>query len=99
MYFRKYEEAVTWRVLHRRAMAAQLIPRKGHDVLLEAVAALKDRWPQLRVLIMGKGPLAASVAQQIEAMGLEEQVHCVGFLNDIETVLPHLDFLVHFQLL
>ena len=44
---------------------------------------------------MGKGPLAASVAQQIEAMGLEEQVHCVGFLNDIETVLPHLDFLVH----
>jgi glycosyltransferase involved in cell wall biosynthesis len=76
-------------------MAAQLIPRKGHDVLLEAVAALKDRWPQLRVLIMGKGPLAASVAQQIEAMGLDEQVHCVGFLNDIETVLPHLDFLVH----
>ena len=28
-------------------------------------------------------------------MGLEEQVHCVGFLSDIETVLPHLDFLVH----
>ena len=76
-------------------MAAQLIPRKGHDVLLEAVSALKDRWPQLRVLIMGKGPLATSVAQQIDAMGLEEQVHCVGFLTDIETVLPHLAFLVH----
>jgi glycosyltransferase involved in cell wall biosynthesis len=28
-------------------------------------------------------------------MGLKEQVHCVGFLSDIETVLPHLDFLVH----
>jgi len=76
-------------------MAAQLIPRKGHDVLLEAVAALKDRWPQLRVLIMGKGPLATSLAQQIDAMDLKEQVHCVGFLSDIETVLPHLDFLVH----
>ena len=76
-------------------MAAQLIPRKGHDVLLEAVSALKDRWPQLRVLIMGKGPLAISVAQQIDAMGLEEQVHCVGFLTDIETVFPHLAFLVH----
>ena len=76
-------------------MAAQLIPRKGHDVLLEAVAALKDRWPQLRVLIMGKGPLGTSVAQQIEAMGLEERVHCVGFLTDIEAVLPHLAFLVH----
>ena len=76
-------------------MAAQLIPRKGHDVLLEAVSALKDRWPQLRVLIMGKGPLATSVAQQIEAMDLEEQVRCVGFLTDIETVLPHLAFLVH----
>ena len=76
-------------------MAAQLIPRKGHDVLLEAVAALKDRWPQLRVLVMGKGPLATSVVQQIEAMDLQEQVHYVGFLTDIETVLPHLDFLVH----
>jgi glycosyltransferase involved in cell wall biosynthesis len=63
--------------------------------LLEAVAALKDRWPQLRVLIMGKGPLATSLAQQIDAMDLKEQVHCVGFLSDIETVLPHLDFLVH----
>ena len=76
-------------------MAAQLIPRKGHDVLLEAVAALKDRWPQLRVLVMGKGPLATSVVQHIEAMDLQEQVHYVGFLTDIETVLPHLDFLVH----
>ena len=76
-------------------MAAQLIPRKGHDVLLEAVSALKDRWPHLRVLIMGKGPLGPSVVQQIQAMDLEAQVQCVGFLTDIENVLPHLDFVVH----
>jgi glycosyltransferase involved in cell wall biosynthesis len=76
-------------------IAAQLIPRKGHDLLVEAMAELVPRWPDLHVLVMGKGPLGESLRQDIEQRGLANHIHCVGFLEDLEQVLPSLDFLVH----
>ena len=76
-------------------MAAQLIPRKGHDLMLEAVARLRSTWPSLHVLVMGKGPLAASLDESIRRGGLSDCIHRVGFLEDLEAVLPGLLFLVH----
>ena len=34
---------------------ARLVPGRGHDVLLEAAARLRSRWPTLRVLLVGRG--------------------------------------------
>jgi glycosyltransferase involved in cell wall biosynthesis len=76
-------------------MAAQLIPRKGHDVLLDAMSALSSDWPDFHVLVMGKGPLAQSLQRDIDVRGLASHVHCVGFLEDLEWVMPSLDFLMH----
>ena len=76
-------------------IAAQLIPRKGHDVLLEALSGLVARWPNLRVLVMGKGPSESAIREQIRTLNLGRQVQLVGFVEDLEHVLPSLDFLVH----
>ena len=76
-------------------IAAQLIPRKGHDVLLDAMTALVARWPDLHLLVMGKGPLESVLKEQIRDRDLEHHIHCVGFLSDLESVLPSLAFLVH----
>ena len=76
-------------------IAAQLIPRKGHDVLLEALSGLVARWPNLRVLVMGKGSSESAIREQIRTLNLGRHVQLVGFVEDLEHVLPSLDFLVH----
>ena len=76
-------------------IAAQLIPRKGHDVLLEAMSDLVERWPNLHLLVMGKGPSKSAIREQIRTLDLDRHVQLVGFVEDLERVLPSLDFLVH----
>ena len=76
-------------------IAAQLIPRKGHDVLLEALSDLVPRWPNLYLLVMGKGPSESAISEQIRTLDLGRHVHLVGFVEHLEHVLPSLDFLVH----
>jgi glycosyltransferase involved in cell wall biosynthesis len=76
-------------------MVAQLIPRKGHRYLLDAVEALRRNHPQLHVLLFGKGPLQHELAREITQRGLNDIVHLVGFRNDLPQWLGGLDILAH----
>ena len=76
-------------------IAAQLIPRKGHDVLLEALPELVSRWPNLQVLLMGKGPSESVIRKQTRTLDLSQHAQLVGFIEDLEHVLPSFVFLVH----
>mgnify|MGYP001380045090 CR=1 len=53
-----------------------LIPRKGHCVLIAALALCADLPWQLRLI--GDGPSQAGLAEQAKALGLAERVHFVG---------------------
>jgi glycosyltransferase involved in cell wall biosynthesis len=77
------------------AVIAQLIPRKGHRYLLEAVAQLKASYPQLRVIIFGQGPLEAELREQTAKLGLSGLVQFAGFRRDLDDYLACLDLLVH----
>jgi glycosyltransferase involved in cell wall biosynthesis len=76
-------------------LVAQLIPRKGHSVLLEAMPSLIDQFPNLRVVFFGRGPLVASLREEIERRGLGEHVQLAGFRGDLPQVVPALDLVVH----
>jgi len=76
-------------------MAAQLIQRKGHHVLLEAVPAVLEAVPQARFLLFGRGPLEAELRAGIARLGLEDAVRLAGFRTDLPRILPCLDLLVH----
>lgn len=76
-------------------MVAQLIPRKGHRYLLEAVRTLRPRHPSLRVLLFGKGPLHAALQAEIAAAGLNDVVRLAGFRTDLPRWLGGLDILAH----
>jgi glycosyltransferase involved in cell wall biosynthesis len=76
-------------------MVAQLIPRKGHRTLLQALPALLADFPELRVLLFGQGPLAGALQEDIEAHGLRDTVKLVGFRDDLPRWLGGLDLLVH----
>lgn len=77
------------------AVVAQLIERKGHALLLDALPAILAQHPELRVLLFGRGPLEGALSERIHRLGLAERVHLAGFRTDLERILPCLDLLVH----
>ncbi len=74
---------------------AQLIPRKGHRYLLQALPPLVEEYPDLCVLFLGKGPLEQELKQQITALQLDDVVQLTGFRADLERILPCLYTVVH----
>ena len=76
-------------------VVAQLIERKGHRFLLDALPALIAEHPNLRLVFFGKGPLAGLLQERVDADGLADHVRLAGFRDDLTEVLPCLDLLVH----
>jgi glycosyltransferase involved in cell wall biosynthesis len=76
-------------------VVAQLIERKGHRFLLDALPAVVARHPDVRLVFFGKGPLAGRLQERIDAQGLARHVRLAGFRDDLPGVLPCLDLLVH----
>ncbi|MCG6942430.1 MAG: glycosyltransferase [Thiohalocapsa sp.] len=74
---------------------AQLIERKGHQVLLDALPRLLAVHPRLAVFFFGKGPLAGALQEQIDDRGLAARVRLMGFREDLAGLLSCLDIVVH----
>jgi glycosyltransferase involved in cell wall biosynthesis len=73
----------------------QLIPRKGHRYLLEALAGLVSERPNLRLLIFGEGPLEAELKSLVSSLELEGKVLFAGFRDDLDEMIACLDLVVH----
>lgn len=74
---------------------AQLIPRKGHLVLFDALAALADRQPRVQLIVFGRGPLSPTLPAEAAARGLQKRVVFPGFREDLGHWLGGLDLMVH----
>jgi glycosyltransferase involved in cell wall biosynthesis len=77
------------------AAAAQLIPRKGHELLVRAWPELVRRVPQAHLLCFGRGPLGPALERLVARLDLTPHVRFVGFRDDLASVLPGFDMLVH----
>ncbi|MGB5411898.1 MAG: glycosyltransferase family 4 protein, partial [Woeseiaceae bacterium] len=77
------------------AAAGQLIPRKGHRFLLQAVADLKVRYAQLRLVIFGEGFLNTQLREQAASLGLGDVVQFAGFRDDLDQWLAGFDVFAH----
>jgi glycosyltransferase involved in cell wall biosynthesis len=64
-------------------VAARLEPQKGHSVLLQAMAVLKNEFPELRLVALGEGGLRAELERDIRELGLEKSVLMPGHSSDI----------------
>ncbi len=51
-----------------------LIPRKGHDIVMDAVAAI----PGAHLMIAGEGPERAALTARIAALGAQGRIHLLG---------------------
>jgi glycosyltransferase involved in cell wall biosynthesis len=60
-----------------------LVPRKGHAVLLDALAAMPSAVSRWRLVIAGQGVERPRLEEQVRALGLTHRVHLVGQRLDI----------------
>lgn len=77
------------------AAAGQLIPRKGHRYLLEAMAGLRDAHPEARLLIFGEGYLHHQLRAQAASLELDDVVQFAGFRDDLDEFIASFDIFVH----
>lgn len=70
---------------------ARLWPEKEQASLIEAAGLLVERYPQVRFVIVGDGPLKDDLERQIRRAGLEKFVLMPGYREDFVAVLAALD--------
>ena len=77
------------------AAVGQLIARKGHRHLLEAMSLLANRMPPMYLVIFGQGELEAALMREAERLGLVGTVQFAGFRADLDDYLGAFDLMVH----
>ncbi|HEX5853622.1 MAG TPA: glycosyltransferase family 4 protein [Solirubrobacteraceae bacterium] len=55
---------------------------KGHDVLLRALALVRERVPDVKLVVIGDGPLRGDLERLAGAMGVGEAVSFLGAVSD-----------------
>ena len=64
-----------------------LIERKGHHIVIEALAKLRVRQPGARLLIVGEGPDRARLLASAAKLGVQDDVYFAGAVDNAELYL------------
>lgn len=73
------------------AIIARIEDYKGHMCLIDAAKKLHDKGRDFLFLIAGTGSFEENVRKKIDALGLSENVRCLGFVEDVSSLLSVLD--------
>jgi glycosyltransferase involved in cell wall biosynthesis len=68
------------------AFVGRLAPNKGLPLLLEALARLKRERGQVRAVIAGQGALRGALEHRAQALGLEDSIEWLGWMEAAEQV-------------
>jgi glycosyltransferase involved in cell wall biosynthesis len=71
-----------------------LTPVKGHAVLIEALARMKPKYPQVHLLLIGSGGLRDDLQRLAARLGVEASVDFLGMRRDVAECLAALDCFV-----
>jgi glycosyltransferase involved in cell wall biosynthesis len=71
-----------------------LDPRKGGDVLIDALSRLARGGTSFQMWFVGEGPDRTRLEEQIDACGLQECVHLAGHRDDVPAILRACDLMV-----
>ena len=73
-----------------------LVPHKRQDFLIDAFAAICNRFPKLYLLILGGGPMQDSLRAKIFHHQLDHRIKIIGYVNDI---LPYFQYVININVL
>jgi glycosyltransferase involved in cell wall biosynthesis len=82
------------RPIRRVVTVANLRPEKGHDTLISAAALVIGQRPDTEFLVVGGGPLDASLRREVERRGLGSRVQFLGERSDVPALLASSDLFV-----
>ena len=66
----------------RLVSIGRLVEQKGHAILIQAAAGLRDRGLDFELVIVGDGPMRPEIERLIEQLGLRERVRITGCLSN-----------------
>jgi glycosyltransferase involved in cell wall biosynthesis len=72
----------------------RLVPAKNHRVLIDAIAAVRRRGIDARLVIVGQGELKGALERQAAAAGVADAVVLTGALADLRPALALMDVFV-----
>ncbi|TDJ47842.1 MAG: glycosyltransferase family 1 protein [Gammaproteobacteria bacterium] len=77
------------------AVTAQLIPRKGHRYLIEALPGIRAAFAGTRVLFFGAGTEEQRLRDAVARQGQSDVVCFAGYRTDLLDFLGHVQLVVH----
>lgn len=66
---------------------AELNKNKNHIQVIKAMEILKDKYPRIKLICAGKGPLEELINSNIKEMGLRKNIKLIGFRKDVNELL------------
>ncbi len=76
------------------AIIGRLVPQKGHIYFLEMMQILRNKYPNIRGLIIGEGQLKEKLISKAKELHLEKNVIFTGLRKDIPDLLNVIDIMV-----
>ncbi|MDU5140848.1 MAG: glycosyltransferase family 4 protein [Paenibacillus dendritiformis] len=74
--------------------AAEFNRNKNHQLLIHALARIRERAPQVRLLLAGEGALLEACQSVSVKLGVDRHVHFLGYRDDIPDLLRMSDIAV-----
>jgi glycosyltransferase involved in cell wall biosynthesis len=73
----------------------RLVPQKGVDVAIEALARVREHHPNVHLVVLGEGPLRSELASLAARLDVAEAVSLPGRVGDVAWWLRRAAVLVH----
>jgi glycosyltransferase involved in cell wall biosynthesis len=73
---------------------AVLTEQKGIDYLIDAASLVSARYPRVRFLVVGDGPLMGALRARAAAIGLDSRITFTGWRADVTELLAAMDIYV-----
>lgn len=72
----------------------RLVERKGHDVVIKALPLVLEKFPNVRYIIVGKGPMERGLKELVRSMVLNHSVEFCGEVKNIDDYYQNCDVFV-----
>lgn len=72
----------------------ELNQNKNQKTLIAAASILKNRIPNLKILLAGNGPMERELRTLINELGLQDKVRLLGYRTDLEKITSVVDLVV-----
>lgn len=69
--------------------AGTLTHKKGFDILIDGFSKILETYPNLKLNILGRGPLKDELQQRIHGLGLENHINLQGFVRNVYPYFKH----------